>query len=580
MNLRGLRAAAQKPAAMADRKKICRRLLLAGLAVTLTLTATVGRSAFSRWQHGRLIGNAAKALANGDLRSASLNARQAFLKNPASTSACAILAQIAEHEQSPEAILWRQRLVEINPHQSPRLIELAITASALGETFIAEQALAQVPVHDRDTVAFHSTAAAVAIAEKQLAVAEKEFQRAAELDPKDENLRLNLATLRLALAQPGAATEAAAKLERFLQRAEFRHAALRALLTDARRRGDSERAMNLAKELRQGADPSLGDVLLWLEELQHAHSPEFDGELHSLQALAAKSDGAIYAVMAWMNARGLAAQSAQWADSLPALVRSRIPVPLALAEAFALTGDWKKIRGFVADSDWGDMDFLRIAFHARVLYETSDHVRRAEFRTMWERATNATKGNTNALSMLARLVTGWGWKDEAAQLWWIIARNSTGQRPALKMLYAMYAGDKNTRELYRVARRVLEVEPGNPVARNNVATLALTLGEDEPEAHRLAAENYRLTPTQPVIASTYAFSLHKQKRTAEAVAILKRLPPAALADPSIAACYGLLLAENGEATAARPFLKAAERQKAQLFPEEAAMVADALRDLP
>ncbi|MEO6784843.1 MAG: hypothetical protein ABI318_01815, partial [Chthoniobacteraceae bacterium] len=201
-------------------------------------------------------------------------------------------------------------------------------------------------------------------------------------------------------------------------------------------------------------------------------------------------------------------------------------------------------------------------------------------RAMWERATNATRGNPNALMMLGRLVNGWGWKQEAAEVWWLAARNAPGQRAALKALFEAYSAEKNTRELYRVARRVYELEPGNPVAKNNVASLALLLGEDEPEAHRLAAELYRLSPTQPVFASTYALSLYRQKRTGEAVEILGRLQPAALTDPAIAACYGFLLSENGEQEKARLFLEAADRQKERLLPEEAAMVATALHRSP
>jgi predicted Zn-dependent protease len=254
-------------------------------------------------------------------------------------------------------------------------------------------------------------------------------------------------------------------------------------------------------------------------------------------------------------------------------------VPLAEAEARTAQADWKQLREIVRDADWGDLEFLRFAIHARVLYETDGQKRRSEFHLMWERAMTATRGNPDALVMLGRLVNGWGWKEEAAQVWWLAARSGPAQHAALKALYGLYSAEKNTRELYRVARRVYEMEPTSPVAKNNVAALALALGEDEPEAHRLAAENFRLAPTQPVIAATYAFSLHRQKRTGEAVAILKRLPPAALSDPSISACYGVLLAANGEAGAARPFLETAERQMAQLFPEEAAMVANALKDL-
>ena len=579
MNPRGLRADAQEPVASVDRKRR-RWFLLIALAIIGVLAATLGRRAFAHWQHDRLIRAAAKSFAHGDLRSASLSAREAFLKNPASVPACAILAEIAGQQQSPEAILWRQRLVEIDPAKSARLLDLATTASTLGETFIAAQALAQVAAPDRDTAAFHATAGSVAIAAKQFAQAEAEFQRAAEIDPKNENIELNLATIRLAIALPATASEAAATLDRLCENPRHRTAALRALLAYARRRGDFARAMSLATALRQGANSTLADLLLWLEELQRAHSPEFDAQLRELQTAAAKNEGTIYSVMAWMNARGLAAQTVAWAGSLPTPVRARIPVPLAFAEACLLTGDWKRARALVNEGDWGDVDFLRFAFHARVLEETAGHARRAEFRAMWEHATNSTRGNVNALSMLARLVTGWGWKDEAAQLWWIVARNNTGQRPALEALYTMHAADRNTRELYRVARRIFEIEPANPAAKNNVASLALLLGEDLAEAHRLAAENFRLDATQPAFAATLAMSLHRQQRTAEAVTILGKLPASAFDDPSAAATFGVILHAAGESAKAAPFLEKAALGKDRLFPEENAMIAAALNRTP
>ena len=572
-------ANAQNPARPAKQNKR-RWPLLAAPAVALVLVLTIGRPVFSRWQHGRLIANATAAFQRGDFRSACLLARQAFLKNPRSPLACAILAAVAEKEQSPEAILWRQRIAELEPRKSEPLIALAATATAFGETFIADQALAQVRESDRETVPYHAAAAGLAIGSKQFAAAALHFQKAAELDPNNGDLRLNLATLRIALADPGQAAGARATLDQFRQNSRFRHAANRALLTDARRRGDSGRSMALAKELKHSPDATLGDAFLFIEELQRTGHPDFEKELHALQTDAAKNESLVYAVVTWMSARGLAARSVAWADSLPAPVLSRMPVPLALAEACAMAGEWKRLRELVADADWGEVDFLRLAFHARAQRENSGNSRRSESLAMWERATNATKGGTNALSMLARLAGSWGWSDEAAQAWWLISRNKVGQRPALKALYEIYAAEKNTRELYRVAQRVLEVEPANPVAMNNVAMLALLLGEDEAESHRLAEKCHRLAPSQPAISTTYAFSLHRQKRTREAIGIMKSLPESALADPSVAACYGVLLVENGEREKARPFLEAADRQREKLFPEEAAMVASALQRNP
>ncbi len=577
MNPDGPSSEAEQPKSLATTRGR-RWWLVSGLIVALALAASIGRPAFSRWQHDKLIRNATESLAAGDARGAYLSAREAILKKADSTQACAILAQIAEQQLSPEAILWRQRLVEIDPTQSSRLLELAATAVGLQETFIAEEALAQVPAAERGSVAFHATAAAVAIAKKQFARAEMEFKGAAALEPGNENLQLNLATIQLALPEAAVADNAVTTLERLREKAEFRKPALRALLADARRRGEPGRARKLARELRDCEGASLGDLLLWLEELQQARDPDFESELRTLQKASAQGSGPAYTLLRWMNARGLAAQSAEWCESIPGRIRAQMPVPLAEAEALVALADWKRLRELVRDKDWEALDFLRLAIHARVLLESDGQKRRrAEFRAAWERATNATRGNPNSLMMLGRLVNGWGWDDEAAQAWWLAAKNSAGGRVALKALFEKFSSAKNTRELYRVARRVLELEPANPVAKNNVASLALLLGEDEAEAHRIAEEIHRLSPGQPAIATTYALSLHRRKRTAEAVAALRKLPPQAFSEPSAAACFGSLLAENGERDAARPLLELAEQQKQQLFPEEAAMVAEALR---
>ena len=554
--------------------------LLAALVIAGGALVRFGREPIRHWQERRLVKAAEVFLKNGDLRGAYLSSHEALLKNPKSIAACSISAHIAEVEQSPAAILWRQQLADMQPASSQPLIELAATATRFGETFIAEQALTQVQEADRNSIGFVQAAAGLAIASKQYAVAEQQFQKALELQPNDEVLQLNLATVQVALARPGQVENARAILETLRTKPQFHHAAVRAILSDARVRGDSARALQLAAELRKDPQATIGDQLLYLEELQHAGSKDFASELAKLQEPAGKRPDIIYALMTWMNAHGLLAQSIAWCETLPEKIRAQMPVPLAEAEARTALADWKKLREIVREADWGDLDFLRLAICARVIYETDGQKRRTEFRATWERAKNATRGNPDALVMLGRLVNGWGWKEEATQVWWLAARNATGQRAALKALFQTYSVEKNTRELYRVARRVYELEPGNPVAKNNVASLALLLGEDEPEAVRLAAELYKLSPTQPVIASTYALSLHRQKRTAEAVGILSRLPPAALADPAVAACYGFLLAENGEHEKARPFIEAADRQKDQLMPEEAAMVAAAQRRNP
>jgi Flp pilus assembly protein TadD len=551
-----------------------------GILAVVAAALTAGILTFARWQQHRLVENAMEMFRKGDLRSAWLMAGQAHQKNPKDDAACRVAAQVAEAERSPAAILWRQKVADLMPGEDAPLLDLATTATSFGETFIAQQALDRIGAPGRTSATFHVASAALAVAEKQFGAAEHHFQEALKSEPENERLNFNLAVLRVGMTDSAKSAAALGELEAFATKPAFRLEALRAMLTAARIRGDSTRALALISDIRANPGASLSDDLRLLDELQHAGSASLAGELRKLRDGARRHPAYVYALMSWMTANGRAAEAADWCAGLPAQLRSTMPVPLAEAEARTALADWKQLREIARDADWGDLEFLRHAILARVQFETDGARRRTDFRAVWERAMNSTRGNPNALVMLGRLVNGWGWRQEAAEAWWLAARNGTGQRAALKALFETYSAEKNTRELYRVARRVYEIEPGNPVAKNNVASLSLLLGEDLPEAHRLAAENHRLSPAQPVITATYAFSLHLQKRTGEAVAIMRPLPPAAMDDPSIAACYGVLLAERGDNSAARPFLEMADRKKAQLLPEEAAMVAHSLKGLP
>jgi hypothetical protein len=93
------------------------------------------------------------------------------------------------------------------------------------------------------------------------------------------------------------------------------------------------------------------------------------------------------------------------------------------------------------------------------------------------------------------------------------------------------------------------------------------------KAHQTARELYYGNATDPVVASTYAYSLHLQGRTASGLAIFGQLKQQALTVPSVALYYGVLLAAAGEMDQAKPYLACAA--KANLLPEERELLAKA-----
>jgi len=555
--------------------------LLVTLGILLAIAAGVfaGWGSFRAWRARQLIATAQAQYNQRDYRAASLGARAVLQFDPNNVGAYEILARISGDEHSPLTVLWRQKLVQLQPGKASPLLDLANTATDLGETFVAEEALNQVPATERNSTAFHQAAAAWSMALRQYANAERHFQQALDLDLGNGQTRLNLATVRLALSPPTGSNALRAELETLQKDPSLHLAATRALLADARRRGDAAGAFQLARELHASPDAGLADRLLYLEELQHAKSPEFDAELEALRTTATNI-GSVYTIMEWMNGHGLAAKTAEWHATLAPAIQTQIPEPLAVAEAWTLLGDWKGLRTLVNGANWGSLEFLRLAYETRIFDEGSQHARTADFAGRWEHTVNSTAGNTNAIAMLARLVQSWGWKGEASQLWWFIANRSIGQRPALAALYELAMTDKNTRELYRVSRRLFEIEPASPVAKNNVAMFALLLGEDVAKAQKFAEEDFKLDPAQPVFLSTYAFSLYRQHRAREAADLLSKLPAEILADPSIAACYGAVLTTLGEKEKAQPFLDLARREKSRLFPEEAVLIEESAAPQP
>ena len=110
------------------------------------------------------------------------------------------------------------------------------------------------------------------------------------------------------------------------------------------------------------------------------------------------------------------------------------------------------------------------------------------------------------------------------------------------------------------------MNPKDFEARNNLAATSLLLKLNVNKAYELAKALYTERPDHAVIASTYAFALHLRGSTREGLAVLQKLKPEALEEPSVALYYGVLLSASGQPAQARKYLDLA--QPAKLLPEE------------
>ena len=120
-------------------------------------------------------------------------------------------------------------------------------------------------------------------------------------------------------------------------------------------------------------------------------------------------------------------------------------------------------------------------------------------------------------------------------------------------------------ELYDVLSRLHESSPNEAPITADLARLGLNLERNVDRSHELAKEAHDRAPNEINCAVTYAFSLYRIGRSAEALAIIQALPGDQLHNPHAAVYTALLLANAGQIDAANDYVAAADDE---IYPEE------------
>jgi cytochrome c-type biogenesis protein CcmH/NrfG len=553
-------------------KRWSRRLAVCGLAAVLALGSYRG---YGIWRKHHLSQQAQDFLARKDYASAVLVARHLLQLDPKNVAACRVMAETASLAGKRETLSWCEQLVALEPGVAANKIALAHAALRFGQLDLARKTLDAVDEAGRANVKYHQLAGALAIAEKKSALAENEFAAALHLEPDNQQLALNLATVRLTSPDLPAREKARTELARLVERNALRLEALRALTTDALANKSFSAAEKWAAQLRLEKGATFSDLLLYLETTQKTDTAPM--ALRDAEANATRSPAAAAALIAWMNRHGMAQPALEWALVLPKEILNAPPVPLAAAEAYSFLQDWNGLHAWVDEKNWGDEEFLRLAVLSHSLHHLTPGDRASmESQTAWNAALKATKNRAERLAAIAQLAEGWDYPEEAADAWWLIANGNENAKEALTALQRLYKSKQNSHGLLRVAKRALELNPADLVAANNCASLGLLLTGDS-AARRLATKLHAENPANPAFSSTYAFALFTEGKTSEALKQMETLKEAQLRHPSIAAYYFVMLVENGKMERAHLFLTAAN--KALLLPEEQQLVTGAIRKL-
>jgi len=562
-----------------------RQLWLARLGVVVVGSAiafllgivlfSYGSSLYDDWRQSHLLRRATALLQEGELSKAAQTAQEVLARHPDSLPALHVLAEAAEKQNLEEAVRWREQIARLLPTDLDSQLNLASAALRFGKLDLARQALDRVSSGDRDRAAFHVVAGWLARAQGNFAEQEEQFAAAVKKEPTNDLYQFNLAALQIRSRDPEKSVKARDTLQRLSKVAPYRSGALRALLNDSVARNDLAAADNFAQQLQMSPEVTFGDYLLCLNFYRKLDEKKFRLSLERVKPFAARDPSNLASLMEWMNQNGLAGDVVKWIDKLPAAQLSSTPTSVAAADAYARVKNWSRLKRWTRTGMWGDAEYLRLVYQAIATRQSRPRsgTPNTEFESLWRSAEQLASEQPESELTLARLASKWELEKESEELWWRVAENPQTRREALEELRRFYRGKNQIAKLYDVLQRLHESSPSEAPITADLARLGLNIGQNTEQSHQLAKEAYDRAPTEVNCALTYAFSLSRLGRNAEAVTIVESLPPEQLHDPHAAVYVALLLAEAGQIEAANKYIATADDEN--IYPEEEKLLDEA-----
>jgi tetratricopeptide (TPR) repeat protein len=542
-----------------------RKLIIIFLCCTVALLAGYASyRGYKVWKQSRMLNLARSFAVKGDTKNVVLCLQQVLSSNPRNVEAARMLAGVLEAAGSPAALLLRSRVVELDPKSLPDRLALAHAAMLFHNYTIATNALEGADPAGKKTAAYHNIAGTVAAAVNRYAEAEAHFLEAVRIEPTNPAPQLNLAVVRLHDTNASAMADARATLTRISKSSSMlRCLALRELVVDSVRFRQTNTALSLSKDLVQQTNSTFSDQLLRLDLLRIFQNAEFKPTLAAVRHEVGTNTAELYELGMWQMARIGTAETLNWLLSLPMSLQTNQPAALFIAECYTTLDNWRGLQSFLSRQDWSELEFLRHAFLARAL---RGQEMAAAAATEWDQALKTAKFQKTSLVMLLRLAGQWNWQSEGEDILWTIVNQFPGEKWAVGALTQALFSYGRTQSLLKLYSQEIKRSPSDTSTKNNLAMTALLLNAQELKPHELAREVYEKDSTNAAYAATYAFSLHLQKKDAEALKVIERLKPQELQNPANAGYYGLILSATGDRAKARVYLDAAA--KGQLLPEE------------
>ena len=549
-----------------------KKLFIAFICLAVLFVAGFGSyRGYKIWKQKHLVTQAREYIAKGDGPNALLCLRGALQANSRNVEACRLMAGIAEVARSSQAVDWRSKLVELEPHSLSNRVDLASIALAVGDAALAQSALDGVVDADKKTALYHKAAGVLAIAQRRFPEAEAHFVETARLEPANPASQLNLASLRVQLDKPQSSAQGRAALQELCTNPAVRCDALRQLTLDSLRHTNLNGALAWSQQLLPDTNSVFGDRMRHLSLLRATTNAQQAAFLAGLQAEATSNPAKTYEVAKWMFvATGQPQAALAWMKTLPPATHTNLPVPMIEADCLMAAKDWTLLQTNLLAQDWADLDCLRRACLALAYREQG---LATSSKTEWLAAMKGAESRHNLLRELLSATRGWNWPQEQEDVLWAIARRFPNDQPAAQALANRLYSTGKTRSLLTFFSLQLQNNQTNLSIMNNLAVTAMLLEAWEKKPHELAREVYQKGTTNSAFVSTYAYSLLVQQKPGEALKIIEQLSPQQLEDTSVAGYYGLVLQANGQREKAKKYLDLTAKVK--LLPEEQKLVENA-----
>lgn len=556
-------------------------IIIFSCLIVVLLLGFAGYRSYQVWREGHWLSLAKRFAAKQDLRNELLSLNQVLHSNPRNLDACRMMATIAESAHNPSAVIWRQRILALQPDSLDDRLALVQSALYFKDYAVATNAIAGVDEAGRKTAAYYSIAGTLALVLGEISNAEADLTEAVQLEPTNQIAQVNLAVVRLHGSNSLDMAEARIALQRVIMNSTnvtLVDQARRELILDALHFHDDPTALSLSEDLVTQPNPSLADRLIRLNVLLDTGNPQFSQTLDAYRRESVTNPAELAELANWQMTRLSSTKTLAWLQSLPQTIQTNQPAALLEADCRRITQDWTGLQSSLQNQNWGDLEYVRHSYLALSLRQQGfDGASQAE----WDLARNAANPERNRgssasemnLWKLFLLTTAWKWQSESEQILWTVVNQYPDNQVAVQMLSHDLIINGRTRSLLELFSIESRRNPSDLAVKNNLAMVAMLLGADDVKPYDLSREVYEKDPTNADYASTYAFTLYRQGKSADALGILQHLPPQYLQSPGIAGYYGLVLKASGDSAKAKAYLQLAMR--GELLPEERKMFQDA-----